>query len=801
VGITAKELLRQERCLVLWLAPTTQIVEQTLKALRDKRHPYRQALDDAFAGCVSVMDLGAAMGLSQAVLVSDTIVIVSTLAAMRVENTEGRKIYEANGQLMACFGAVTKEQLAALGPANGTDPTVPSLANLLRLHRPLVIVDEAHNARTHLSFDTLARFNPSCILEFTATPDQDPKGDPSNVLVHVSAADLKTEHMIKLPIRLQTLPEWKQAVQAAVDKQAELQRLANEDEKAGGQYVRPIVLFQAQRNVEGQKNVTFDVLKASLVADFNIPEDEIAIATGTVNDLADLNVLERGQKVRYIITVDKLREGWDCPFAYILCTAGNLTKSSAVEQILGRILRMPYAQERGRAELNAAYAYATSQGFTDAANALTEALVETGFERFEAQAMVQPETRPLDFGPLFGQPVSEPVSAAPSLEGLPPQLLAKITVAPRETGALVTYSGPAMSEPETEALKAAVACPEDREAMERLGRKSRGEDASPAAMGKPFSVPGLAVRVGDQLEFFEDQFLEEELSLGDCDPRVTEAEFAIPTGPSRVAVVDADEQGRIYYFVEQLERQLSLLDVRGPKTPTELAVWLDREIEHRDITHAEAGLFMRKMIQRLMEDRGIAIEQLVTNRFRLRDAAREKISSHRLQANGSAFQKMLLPECATPLEVGPEKCFSYPRDAYPAPRLYDGPRAFSKHYYSGPPAEMNGEEAACAAIIDIRAEVRYWVRNLEREGYAFWLPTSTDKFYPDFVALLKDGRYLAVEYKGEHLIKTPDTLEKRLVGDLWQGLSKGRCLFRLVGKATMEGEIVTAVAPPTKKPN
>jgi type III restriction enzyme len=125
VGIAAKELLRQDRCLVLWLAPTTQIVEQTLRALRDKRHPYRQALDDAFAGCVSVMDLGAAMGLSQAVLVSDTIIIVSTLAAMRVENTEGRKIYEVNGQLMACFEAVTKEQLAALGPANGTDPTAP----------------------------------------------------------------------------------------------------------------------------------------------------------------------------------------------------------------------------------------------------------------------------------------------------------------------------------------------------------------------------------------------------------------------------------------------------------------------------------------------------------------------------------------------------------------------------------------------------------------------------------------------------------------------------------------------------
>ena len=85
VGITAKELLRQDRCLVLWLAPTTQIVEQTLKALRDKRHPYRQALDEAFGGCVSVMDLEAAKGMSRSVLESDAVIIVSTLAAMRVK--------------------------------------------------------------------------------------------------------------------------------------------------------------------------------------------------------------------------------------------------------------------------------------------------------------------------------------------------------------------------------------------------------------------------------------------------------------------------------------------------------------------------------------------------------------------------------------------------------------------------------------------------------------------------------------------------------------------------------------------
>ncbi len=34
--------------MVLWLVPTTTIKSQTLEAFKDKRHPYRQALDERF---------------------------------------------------------------------------------------------------------------------------------------------------------------------------------------------------------------------------------------------------------------------------------------------------------------------------------------------------------------------------------------------------------------------------------------------------------------------------------------------------------------------------------------------------------------------------------------------------------------------------------------------------------------------------------------------------------------------------------------------------------------------------------
>ena len=83
----------------------------------------------------------------------------------------------------------------------------------------------------------------------------------------------------------------------------------------------------------------------------------------------------------------------------------------------------------------------------------------------------------------------------------------------------------------------------------------------------------------------------------------------------------------------------------------------------------------------------------------------------------------------------------------------------------------------CAQVIDSLATVKYWIRNVVRHPNSFWLPTATDKFYPDFVALLNDGRLLVVEYKGAHIAETSDTNEKRTIGALWERSSDGKGLF------------------------
>lgn len=800
VGVACKEYLRAERCLVFWLAPTTQIVSQTINALQDKRHPYRQALDTAFGGSVTITDLSAALtSLKPADLSADTVVIVSTIQAPRVGDKEGRKVYtDDNGYLMDHFENLKPGQLAVLDKTEAGKPAY-SLANVFKLHRPVIIVDEAHNARTDLSFEMLARFNPSCIIEFTATPAAD-----SNVLTSVSAAELKAEEMIKLPVRLHTRPQWKEAIQEALAMQAKLEKLAGEEEKATGEYIRPIVLLQAQRKGEG--NITFELLKQSLLDDFGIPEKQIAIATGATNDLEDLDVLARDCDVRFIITVDKLREGWDCPFAYVLCSVSNLTSRTAVEQVMGRVLRMPHAHRKQQDELNHAYAFVTSQGFVDAANTLTDALIDSGFDPYEARANIKPQmdaALPLDL-PLW-QPVTELLSKPPTMEAIPEKVRQHVQTAPAkpaiETGAaeitatLVQYAGPPISREDERAWTSGVRSEEEKKAVGRLARKSRGEDVWPAALGEKFSVPALAVREGKQLELFEDQFREGFWRLSQCDPLLTEAEFRIDTGPQTGAEIDVEE-GRIGWrsFTEDLHRQLSFLDAHGPRTEAELALWLDRAIAHPDVTQVEASLYMAKVIADLLAKRGFTLEQLVANRFRLREALAEKIRVLRNTVFKAAYDQMLLPDCATPLEVSPERCFTFPLNQYPAPSVYQGPIRFNKHYYELP-ADMNKEEAECAAFIDSLPEVEFWVRNLERDQYAFWLQTSTDKFYPDFVAKLKDGRYLVVEYKGGLIDTTADTVEKDTIGQLWEARSKGLCMFRLVTKNTIDDGILPAVRP------
>lgn len=397
VALINTHLLRSEYSVILWLVPSRQIRDQTLKGLKDPNHPLNAALREA--GTVNVLTLDEAQSVTRATLDTSTTVIVATRQAFQVEDTENRKVYESSGALQHHFDGLTALQKAELLTDMQGETTPYSLANMLRLRRPFVIVDEAHNSRTELGFDTIVKFRPSGIMELTATPDL--IKTPSNVLHSVSASELKAEDMIKLPIRLEAEPNWQQCLADAISSRSSLQALADQEQRQGANYLRPIVLIQAEPKRKGVDTRDVYAVKTELMKNHQIPDDEIIIATGAekgleqIDEEYQLGVADPNCSVKYIITQKALAEGWDCPSAYILVSIAELHSSTAVEQLLGRILRQPDAQQRIAPELNQSYAFVVSRSFTDTAQALRDRLVDgAGFERKNMEDFVQANQSP-----------------------------------------------------------------------------------------------------------------------------------------------------------------------------------------------------------------------------------------------------------------------------------------------------------------------------------------------------------------------------------------------------------------------
>jgi type III restriction enzyme len=237
-----------------------------------------------------------------------------------------------------------------------------------------------------------ARVNPSAIIEFTATPRLN-----SNILHSVTAQELKLEEMIKLPIMLSEHDTWQNAVNGAIASRASLAEEAEKDTA----YIRPIVLFQAQPK---NQEVTVEVLKKHLMEVEQIPEYKIAVATGDQRELDGINLFDPKCPIEYVITVEALKEGWDCSFAYAFCSVSRIQSAVDVEQLLGRVLRMPYAKRRKAEDLNRAYAFLSEPSFGEAARSLADKLVAMGFEEDEALDNIEPAQTSLDadtglFGP------------------------------------------------------------------------------------------------------------------------------------------------------------------------------------------------------------------------------------------------------------------------------------------------------------------------------------------------------------------------------------------------------------------
>ena len=374
VGEIFKEYLRErnDKGLVMWFVPSDAIKKQTLDGFRNRRHPYRAVLDERFGNAIRVFDLTEAKAIKKNDIMDNLCVVVTTLASFRRTNKEWLKVYQDNGALMNHFEGLPSGDLPHLDKDESGGIRY-SLANVIKLHNPLVIADEGHNLQTALSFDMLGGLNPSFVLELTATP----RGE-SNVLVDIGAGELKAEKMIKMPIYLENIPAWQETIYEGIAKRNDLERRAKKEK---GEYIRPIVLIQAEPDRKGKNTVNVEKVAEFLKGEAKIPEEEIAIQTSDIKELPSGEVLSsRGCKIKFIITVNALREGWDCPFAYILVSVSNLGAALSVEQTIGRIMRLPNAKEKKDAALNAAYIFAATKSFNEASQMVINGLHANGYE-------------------------------------------------------------------------------------------------------------------------------------------------------------------------------------------------------------------------------------------------------------------------------------------------------------------------------------------------------------------------------------------------------------------------------------
>ena len=372
LGVAALERIKQDVGFVLWIVPTRAIYEQTLKAFRTREHPYRQMLERISGGRVKLLQKDDRF-TRQDVESRLCIMMLMLPSANRQRGKDFLKIFRDSGSYTSFFpeqddssaNHALSERHPDLEKNNVAGSVKHSLINVLKLIRPTVILDEAHKAygpndRNNREFvKSVNRLNPRFVLELSATP----RIGISNILVNISGTELQAEEMIKLPIEIHSFgnSDWKHTL---AETQRKLQQLETEAQKLQtreNHYIRPIALVRVQRTggeQRGRGNIHSEDVREHLVRQLAVPQDRIRVQSSEQKELVGEDLLSETSSVRWIITKDALKEGWDCAFAYVLALLDNTTATTAMTQMTGRIMRQPHARRIEQSDaLNRCYIY------------------------------------------------------------------------------------------------------------------------------------------------------------------------------------------------------------------------------------------------------------------------------------------------------------------------------------------------------------------------------------------------------------------------------------------------------------
>jgi type III restriction enzyme len=771
---------------VVWLVPSLTILEQTVKNLSNIDHPYRQRLNDLFSGRVQIYE--KADVLQGAGFNSDTVkeqlsVVVMSFDSLKATNKENRKAFQENGYLASFLN----DDSEVIEPLEGTDPS--ALINVMRSLKPVVVVDESHNAESTLSVDMLRNLNPSFIFDLTATPR-----DNSNIISYVDALRLKKQNMVKLPVIVANQRSQEDVIMAALNMRRQLEEFAKKAEEKGGGYIRPIVLFQAEPK-NNDDTTTFEKVREILL-ELNIPKEHIAIKTADINELNNVDLMSRDCDVRYIITVNALKEGWDCPFAYVLATLANKSSVVDVTQILGRVLRMPYTRKHSVELLNLSYVFTSSSHFQNTLSQVVAGLNKAGFSKKDYRELdlsaVEPEPTPTqtpdqkEFD-LTGQTGEE--NPAETVDGQDLEI-EKSKLNPDWEQQAVEQAATATNGTQTastdgdttgvEAIKkqAVEQAKEFEEQANATSGKSVPEELKAhmnehkmkpifEASAKAIKLPQFFIKLPSDGGFFDsgDEWhkLARENLLSNFVLANLDATINFSAIESDVYKVDAEDIGNgesspSFTVVKKAEKEKLNSIIKSQPTSGQITSIVGRlfgligkntfyPIEDNDVKH-----YLKRIVEAMSADqRADCLE---------RDYAYVKLIKEKIQSLANEYAAKEFGNWLTTQKIKLRPSFSLPATIAPS----DNAPAISKSLYVTEGSVNNLESKVIRGVTELE-NITWWHRNLER-GKGFVINGFLNH-YPDFVVLTESKNIIVVETKGDDRDNS-DSKDKLKLGKIWE---------------------------------
>lgn len=770
---TLTETLRSRSNVVVWLVPRKEILAQTLRNFRNPAHFLRIRLDAGFGGRVEVLDKEDGLrgrGFTAATVGDQLTLFVLSYDSFK--NKDGRRAYAENSAL----AGLTQHQRAAGSAVDveGADDT--ALISAIAGTNPIVIVDESHRAGSKLSIDMLRNLNPRFVLELTATPD--PKR--SNVIAQATARQLKREEMVKLPVVVYRRSDKSAVVTDAIMLQQRLEAIAQEDEKRTGRYIRPIVLLQAERRGTDDAE-TYARLKAKLV-DAGIPSEQVAVRTGDVNELGSADLMDRSCPVRFIITVEALAEGWDCPFAYVLATVANKSSQVSVEQIVGRVLRQPYARRASSRSLNIAYVLTASADFDQTLEQVVNGLNGVGFSREDVevaseapqQTAVQPElTLPTDGGEgedgggIFDDLSLGGLSGAAASGGAADETSVDDIINDSDDIER-RFEDAVEAEDEGTLLSTNLGGGANVYRMRESVREAAGELVVPQFVTK---VDGGLFTEDEEWKTLDREDLLAEFKLSKYGIDRVHIDPATFSEAREVDLASDSDEYKIRWLDDRDRRTMlmlfSNLSDEGKRESLKAAI-LDAMSTQFKKTYGAAQL--TNYIARVVDDLD---SPTVSECFQsVGNVARSIVAAVRSLADEFCEERFTKALGAGRIEI---------RDVYRFPPSFEqvSPlKSYDKTLYEAEDGRIDGDERAMVDLLANSPRIAWWHRVVERRVNEFSI-NGYINHYPDFIAMRDDGVLMAIETKGGHL-KNEDSERKLRLGTRWADMAGRKFRYFMV---------------------